>query len=93
MSREQRTLAIGSVRTLLPLMRNMAAALGVCLLAALAVGCGAAAVPTGGETPSPLGTSSVSAAPVPTNAGGSGTLGPYGGTAAPVGNYFIELQG
>ncbi len=80
-------------RAPLAVMRNLPAVLGVFLLAGLAVGCGAAAVPSGVETPSPLGTSSVSAAPVPTNAGGSGTLGPYGGTAAPVGNYFIELQG
>jgi hypothetical protein len=74
-------------------MRNLPAVIGVFLLAGLAVGCGAAAGPTGVETPSPFDTPPVTAAPVPTNAAGSGTWGPYGGTAAPVGTYFIELQG
>jgi hypothetical protein len=53
---------------------------------------GLEATPTASELPSPT-APPVSAAPVPTNAGGSGTLGPYGGTAAPAGTYFIQLKG
>jgi hypothetical protein len=74
-------------------MKHLPAVLTVFLLAGLVVGCGAAVVPSGVETPSPLDVPPVTAAPVPTNAGGSGTLGPYRGTAAPAGSYFIELQG
>ena len=37
--------------------------------------------------------STTTAAPVPTNAPNSGTWGPYGGTAVPVGVYFIDHGG
>lgn len=49
-----------------------------------------AVTPTALETSAAVATS---AAPISSNAPGSGTSGPYGGTSAPAGMYYVDLQG